>query len=71
MNEKMTFKELKDKEVQLRSQRLDLIAKQSSIKFSKLLYNIDFSKTEFDKISDEIYQIDDLITKSLRRQSKS
>jgi hypothetical protein len=61
MNEKMTFKQLKDKEVELEKQRLDLIAKQSSIRFSKQLYNKEFSEKDYNEISDEIYQIDDLI----------
>lgn len=61
MNEKMTFKQLKDKEIELEKQQLYLIAKQSSIRFSKQHYNKEFSEKDYNEISDKIYQIDDLI----------
>ena len=61
METPMTFKELKEKEFILLEKRQNLIAKQSAIRYSKMLINKDFDYVEIDKLSDEIYQINDLL----------
>jgi hypothetical protein len=61
MNEDLTFKQLKDREFKLKKQRLELTAKQSSMNLSKRWYKEDYNQEEFDKLSNEIYQIDDLM----------
>lgn len=61
MNEDLTFKQLKNKEFELNKQRLELTAKRSSMNLSKRWYKEDYNQEEYDRISDEIYQIDDLL----------
>lgn len=61
METPMTFKELKEKEFDLLEKRQNLIAKQSAIRYSKMLINKDVDYVEIDKLSDEIYQINDLL----------
>ncbi len=61
MNEELTFKQLKDREFELNKQRLELTAKRSSMNLSKRWYKEEYNQEEYDKLSDEIYQIDDLL----------
>ena len=61
MNEELTFKQLKDREFGLNKQRLELTAKRSSMNLSKRWYKEEYNQEEYDKLSDEICQIDDLL----------
>ena len=61
METPMTFKELKEKEFDLLEKRQNLVAKQSAIRYSKMLTNKQVDYNEIDKLSDEIYQINDLL----------
>lgn len=61
METEMTFKELKEKEFELIKTRMDLIAKQSSILYSKTEYGREYTEKDYNDISDKIYQIDDLL----------
>ena len=58
---RMTYKEIKAKELELLTQKMDLTAKLSSIKYSKFINGREFNETDTNKLRDEIYQIDDLL----------